>query len=221
MRDDVLANFDFLAPHYYWLECLLAGRALQRCRTAFIDETRSSRSALILGEGNGRFLCEFLKSNHQAVVVCVDASAAMLDLAKQRMVRHGLTAERVRLVQADVLSLCKRELVPANFDLIVTHFFLDCFPREQLSSLISRIAALASPDALWLLADFRVPAAGFRRARARFILRLAYAFFRVVTRLPADRLTPPDDFLKANGFQLAARRLYSAGLLHSDLWRRT
>jgi hypothetical protein len=47
-----------------------------------------------------------------------------------------------------------------------------------------------------------------------------YAFFRVVTALPARRQTPPDDLLRAHGFRLAGRREFEWGLLRADLWRR-
>src|SRR5882762_1835947 len=53
------SGFDRLAPHYYWMECVLAGRTLQRCRTAFLEQTRDATAALLIGEGNGRFLAEF------------------------------------------------------------------------------------------------------------------------------------------------------------------
>jgi len=211
-----VANFDRLAPHYYWLECLLAGRMLQRCRTAFLDQARTARSALIVGEGNGRFLRELLKVNREAVVVCVDESTTMLNLARQRV--RGFDPDRVRFVQADVLAESQwGGSPPATFDLVATHFFLDCFRPDQLRDLVAAIAARTCAEATWLLADFQVPKTGLRKRRAQLILWLAYAFFRIVTRLPAHRLTAPDSFLEANGFKLAERRLYEAGLLHSDL----
>jgi hypothetical protein len=54
-------SFDRLAPHYRWLEWVLAGRKLQRCRTAFLDEIGRADATLLVGEGNGRFLGELLK----------------------------------------------------------------------------------------------------------------------------------------------------------------
>lgn len=103
----------------------------------------------------------------------------------------------------------------------MTHFFLDCFQREELAALVSKIAASATTDARWLLADFREPDRGWRRWRGRAALALMYGFFRAATGLSASRLTPPDGFLKAGGFRLAARRLENFELPHSDLWRRT
>ena len=71
-------SFDRLAPHYRWMECVLAGSKLQRCRTAFIDNVSVARRALLLGEGNGRFLVELFRARPDIHVTCVDASSAML-----------------------------------------------------------------------------------------------------------------------------------------------
>ncbi|MGN6556040.1 MAG: class I SAM-dependent methyltransferase, partial [Verrucomicrobiota bacterium] len=76
------------------------------------------------------------------------------------------------------------------------------------------------PNASWLLADFQAPASGLARFRARLILKSMYAFFRVVTRLPANRLTPPEEFLRSHGFKLLEHRESDWGLLRSDLWKR-
>jgi hypothetical protein len=48
-----------------------------------------------------------------------------------------------------------------------------------------------------------------------------YAFFRFVTRLPARKLTPPDNYLQAAGFRLRSRQQTDWGLLHSDWWERS
>jgi len=78
-------SFDSLAAHYRWMEWLLAGRKLQRCRTAFLRRINPPREVLLLGEGNGRFLEALLQAHPQARVTCVDASAAMLERARARM----------------------------------------------------------------------------------------------------------------------------------------
>src|SRR5687768_10747406 len=91
-------SFDRLAPHYRWMEWLLAGRKLQRCRTAFIDTLPPVRQALLLGEGNGRFLRAFLLGQPGARVTCLDASARMLQAARRNVHASG----RVNFVCCDV-----------------------------------------------------------------------------------------------------------------------
>lgn len=251
-------SFDLLAPHYRWLEFVLAGNKLQRCRTAYLAEfgsrlwrgptaahtlaaaspvslaartselhPTSSLSTnhppsevnhiLLLGEGNGRFLVECRRRLKEARITCVDASASMLKSAGRRLLHSGLGTGRTEFVHADVLHWTPPR---QKFDLIVTHFFLDCFQREQLECIVAKLAAAASPQAGWWLADFRIPPRGLPRWRAAAIHHLMYGFFRVVTRLPARELTPPDDLLRAQGFVLCERRLSEWGLLHSDHWQR-
>jgi ubiquinone/menaquinone biosynthesis C-methylase UbiE len=210
-------SFDLLAPHYRWLETVLAGGKLQRCRTAFLPAIPPPQNVLLLGEGNGRCLLELLRAHPTAKFTCVDASARMLECARARLRARGLNAPAVEFIHADIL-----EWTPpaAKFDLLVTHFFLDCFRPDQLGKIVPRLAAAAAPGAHWLLADFCEPAAGPARWRARGILAGMYLFFRWATRLPAARLTPPDSFLTAQGFALRDRREFEWGLLHSDLWVR-
>ena len=62
-------SFDRLAPHYRWMEAVLAGGKLQRCRTAFLNEVKDARHALIVGDGNGRFLSALLRANPSVRVV--------------------------------------------------------------------------------------------------------------------------------------------------------
>jgi SAM-dependent methyltransferase len=211
-------NFDFLAPHYRWIEFFAAGPLLQRGRVVFLKQARDARRILILGEGNGRFLAELLRVNSAASVTVLDASARMLELARRRVQAHGLSNQRIRFVHQDI------NVWPGHserFDLVVTHFFLDGFPPEQLKNIVQKIAANTSANAHWLLADFRRPEHGWRRMRANAILQLLYCFFRLTTRLPARHLTDPQPALEANGFSLANRVIYDCGLLHSDVWVKT
>jgi hypothetical protein len=82
------------------------------------------------------------------------------------------------------------------------------------------LAESTTADAVWLLADFRVPESGWRRWRAKIMLAMLYAFFKLTTALSANWLTPPDKFLMNAGFKLVDRRFASFGLAHSDFWQR-
>jgi ubiquinone/menaquinone biosynthesis C-methylase UbiE len=150
-------------------------------------------------------------------IVCADASERMLALANERIERFGLDSNGIEFLRTDVLQWSPLMKV---FDLVVTHFFLDCFRKEQLQQIVDRIAFAALPNASWLLADFQTPIARLQRWRAKLILNAMYLFFRVAARLPARSLTSPDPYLTSNEFLLRERRVSEWGLLHSDLWQR-
>jgi ubiquinone/menaquinone biosynthesis C-methylase UbiE len=209
-------SFDRIAPHYRWMECALAGRCMQRSRTAFLDRV-APRRALLAGEGHGRFLKELLERHPQTHVTVVDASAAMLREASAAIVPKVGGCERIEFVHADLLEW---EAPFNRFDLIGTHFFFDCFAPGQIEMVASRLSNAATARAQWLLADFSEPAKGPLRWRAKTIVWALYRFFRWSARLSAVRLTSPDHWLESHGFTLKERRYFDWGMLHSDLWSR-
>jgi ubiquinone/menaquinone biosynthesis C-methylase UbiE len=210
-------GFDLLAPHYTWMEKFLAGPRLQRCRTAWIDELAGTRRLLVAGVGHGPALAAVLRRHPGLHVTCVDSSVRMLAVARLRARRAGLDLARIEFVHA---RLPEWNPPTAQFDAIATHFFLDCFPPHELAAVIATLARAATPGARWVVSDFAVPSRGPARWRARAVHALMYLFFRVTTRLPARRLTPPDALLAAHGFRLRRRITHEWGLLHADLWNR-
>lgn len=210
-------SFDILAPHYRWMEAVLAGEKLQRCRAAFLPQISRAENILLLGEGHGRALVECRRRFPSANVTCIDASQRMLVEARRRLDCHNLYDTNTQFVHADVFAW---QPPSGGYDLIVTNFFLDCFRADQLEILVKKIGASATSDANWLLADFQIPSSGFGRIRSRVIIWSMYVFFRVITRLPARRLTAPDPYLKNTGFKLHQRTDAEWGLLHSDWWKR-
>jgi ubiquinone/menaquinone biosynthesis C-methylase UbiE len=209
-------SFDILAPHYSWMEKVLAGPRLQRARTAHLDQLAGCERLLILGVGHGHFLRACAHRFPTAEIVSVDASAGMLAHAERRA-RAAPAPERLRFVHA---ALPAWRPPRGEFDAIATHFFLDCFPPDELAEVVAALAEGARPSARWLITDFAVPPRGWRRHRARAIHAAMYAFFRPVTRIRARRVTPPDDLLRTQGFTLAERRAAELGLIQSDLWIR-
>jgi ubiquinone/menaquinone biosynthesis C-methylase UbiE len=205
-------SFDTLAPHYRWMERVLAGQKLQRCRTAFLDKIPAPKRALLVGEGNGRFLTAFITQFPNCEITCLDASAKMLAEAKRFSAPHP-----IQFIDTDIHAW---KAPAATFDLIVTNFFLDCFPADQLAIIIKSLATASAPEATWLLADFNQPAQGWKRWRAQWILASMYLFFRAATKLPVKQLIAPDPFLIANGFHLVDRVHHDWELLHADHWKR-
>ena len=208
-------SFDRLARHYSWMEAVLAGRKLHECRIAFLDEARTAQRILLVGEGHGRFLAEVCRVNPAASITCVDESPEMLRVAKER-VTDGGPIENVRFEAVPILQFETAD----RFDLIATHFFLDCFEGEELERVVAKLAGLLPPGGRWIISDFHVPERGWRWLRARVVLALAYAFFRATVRLPARRLVDPSRMLAANGLRRLQRKESNYGLLYAELWGR-
>ncbi len=210
-------SFDLLAPHYRWMEALCAGGQVQRCRTALLAVIPVPQRVLVYGEGNGRFLVELCRRFPEARVTVVEASGVMIDLARERLRREGLTGAQVEFIHADALAW---QPPAAAFDLIVTCFFLDCFREDQLQKLMPVIAGAATTEAQWLIADFQIAPGGLRRVWSRVIVGFLYAFFRCVTRLPAHELVNVEPWVTAAGFTRRGRREFALGLLFCDWWGR-
>ena len=211
-------SFDAIAPWYRTLEAITFGRSLQRARLACLGKIGSPRRALVVGEGNGRFLLELVRANPALKVECIDASELMLRLARSRIQAGIATAEaRVVFLQRDLASWTPP---PRRYDLIVTHFFLDCFPRAAVEAIVAKLAASATDDAQWLVADFNIPDEGVGRLQARMWLPILYAFFRIATGIEGRDLIDPSPFLCAQNFQLRSELTFRQGMLKSQLWRR-
>lgn len=207
-------NFDPVARPYRFLEYASFGLALWHRRVAFLQETRVARRVLMAGEGDGRFLAAFLAANPEAKVDYIDASASMTALARRRSAPFG---DRVRLYTGDA----RTHPFPANhYDLIVTHFFLDCFLPVELPALIESLSAAAEPSARWLVSEFRIPLRGFAARVAGLLIGGLYRFFGAATGLRARRLPAYAPLLEASGFRQSGVRHGLGGILTSELWTR-
>jgi ubiquinone/menaquinone biosynthesis C-methylase UbiE len=209
-------NCDRLAPYYDALEHIAFGKKLERCRFAFLDYTKSSQCALLCGDGDGRFLANLLSSNPHVAVDFVDSSRKMLELADRRASSLGHKfRNRVQFYLADISDFAPR---PSGYDLVTTHFFLDCFDDSELPHLVRRIASWTTPDAQWLLSDFREADGTLPRLWTRAVIRSLYAAFRLTTRLQVTHLPNYRAALTNVGFIPRLEENSLAGLLHTSLW---
>src|SRR5690606_1435085 len=158
-----------IAPFYDGMERWLAGRALHRCRTAFLDDFGGPEQVLMVGEGHGKFLGAFRAKFPLAEITVVDGSAAMLELSKKRLADQ----RRVEFVHAMIEDWETEK----RFDLIVTNFLLDCLPAAAMERVNDRLASFAEAEAHWLIAEFHIPESGPARWRSRMIVGLLYFFF--------------------------------------------
>ena len=104
-----------------------------------------------------------------------------------------------------------------RFDLVATHFFLDCLSTKQVSELVACVRPLLTGDARWLLSEFDIPT-GILRLPAAVLVKTLYLSFRLLTGLRISRLPRYRDVLVAQGFARQQQRKLLGGLLVAELW---
>jgi len=206
------ANFDRIARPYRWLEYLSFGPLLQRTRTHWISAVSHCRSALVLGDGDGRFTAALLAANPRIHIHAVDLSPTMLSLLRSRC-----DASRITTEAADLRSWQPR--AGTSYDLITAHFFLDCLTTGEISTLANRLAPALQQEAIWLVTDFAIPHTSYGRFIATPIVQSLYAAFALLTGLGVRKLPDHDTALKRGGWQLQHAHQRAAGLLISQLWK--
>jgi spermidine synthase len=215
-RPDPEPNFDGLAAVYRWMEWLSFGPFLGRARCVFLPSMIGARRALVLGDGDGRFTQALLRTNPAVAVDAVDVSRGML----QSLLRAaGADAGRVRVKVQNAATWTPDPA--ADYDIVATHFFLDCLRNEDVLALAERVRPSLAPQAQWVVSEFAVPANSFGRWVARPVVQSLYWAFRVMTGLNMQRLPNWQAALRSAGFALVEERQWLHGLLTSQLWKVT
>lgn len=215
-------DFDRVARVYQPLERMVFGRALQRARCAFLDALPEQGKVLLLGDGDGRYLKEALRTRSRLRFLSLDSSAVMLDKSKS-----GLSTgqrERVEFVHSSVQKWldANASLRSAEFDVVVTHFFLDCFSDREVQQLAMAISPLLRPEGRWVVAEFQLPSSRWWwRWGGAGLLAVMYGFFRVASGLRARRLPDYTGALQQAGLEADSSEQFKAwnGLLTAELWR--
>lgn len=207
-------NFDRIARLYRWLEYLTLGPLLERTRNHFLPRLVECRSALVLGDGDGRFTARMMAMHPNMQVHAVDLSPVMVKLLRARVARVG-ARDRLRTTVGNAL-----EFEPdGQVDLVVTHFFLDCLTKEEVWSLTKRLKGHLVQGGLWLVSEFQVPPEGRLQRPAKLLIRGLYLAFRVLTGLRVKRVPAYRGPLVFARLVRVGERLEMGGLLTTQLWQ--
>jgi SAM-dependent methyltransferase len=210
--DAAVPNFNRLASLYRWMEYASFGPWLWWCRCAFLPQLKNCRRALVVGDGDGRFTARLLALNSTVQVDAVDGSASMLHALVRRA---GSNAGRISIQCIDAR---RWQPGPLPYDLVVTHFFLDCLTTPEVRNLAAKLQGSVTPTALWVVSEFAAPQSWFGRLVGRPIVSTLYAAFGLLTGLKVRFLPDHAAAMRAAGFVLAQQRPWLGGLLVSQLW---
>ena len=115
MRTDVcVRGYDRLAKVYWFLEWALFRGDLQRARTCLLEMLPECKRMLILGDGDGRYLREFVRAQGAANVISVDISQEQLNKDLLVAEREGL---KLLTIKADISDLS--DFKNSTFDLVI------------------------------------------------------------------------------------------------------
>jgi ubiquinone/menaquinone biosynthesis C-methylase UbiE len=202
-------NCDRIARWYRWLEYAAFGSALQRRREAFLPDVSKASRVLVLGDGDGRGLRALLNAAPGACIDYVDLSARMLRLARARV-----GSVHVTFHHANALDFVSQQAKARHsFDLVVTHFFLDCLQGEQMEQFLSDVDRITHRGTRWVVSEFRDESTW-----SRTLIQVLYSFFRLSTGLQTRRLVDHHPYFLRAGFQPLKSERALGGLLISELW---
>jgi len=201
-------TFDPVAPFYDSLAALAFGRSLVRAQEWGIAQVRSGCRVLILGGGSGVTLPSLLACTPTQVVY-VEASAAMLLLAQQR-VPPGAPVTFLLGTEADVPN-------HESFDYILLPFVLDLYPAVALESgMLPALLRILRPTGQLIVTDFARPVTYWQRAYMWLMLR----FFRITTGIPARHWTNWPAALTTLGLVEQRGQSFRRGQVRSGCWAR-
>ncbi|MBU62618.1 MAG: hypothetical protein CMI26_08960 [Opitutae bacterium] len=207
-------SFCRFARSYSILEKFVFKDTLEKARFACLDSISEAKKILLLGEGDGRFLEKLTSINKNCQITVLDASPIMLGLAKEKV---PVTFQgKIHFCEEDVTIF---PFACEAFDVVVSHFFLDCFTEETLTALLKNISSTLHPGGKWLIADFVEPSLDTIRSINQFIsLRILYVFFRLICGIEAHKVVSPNKMLKAHGLHESHCISFSKGLLKSLIY---
>lgn len=207
-------NFDRVGHLYRWAEWLLMGPLLSRTRRWFVPQLADRTQALVIGDGDGRFLAHLMSVHKTLRAEAVDISAQMLRLLRAR-VRSAGAESRLETAQVSALQMTLRP----ETDLVITHFVLDCLTPIQVEALAQQMATHLRRGTVWVVSDFAIPQSKWLRLPAALFIRTLYAAFWALTGLTVSRLPDIAGALAAAGFVRIERKEFVGGLLYTELWR--
>lgn len=202
-----LNAFDRIAPVYDWLSGLVFGDALDQSQLTFLGPICNGSDVLMIGGGTGKALETLLSRTEGCKVWYVEASSEMIARTRQRI---GARSSNVIFIHGNEDSIPAH----AQFDVVITGFFLDLFPEEKVAVLARKIGHHLREDGSWLITDF----VGRRKWWHRLLLWGMYKFFTLTCGIEGRRLPGWEYEVGRNGFTEKHARLYFGHFIKSSVW---
>jgi tRNA (cmo5U34)-methyltransferase len=206
----VINGFNPVAKYYDLLKRLVFGSAIYASQMKYLQRLPTSGNILILGGGSGEILKPTLELKPRCIIWYVEASSEMLSIAKRRV-----SAE----LQSSIHFIHgTEEALPADiaFNGIVTHFFLDLFPKEVLLPLCKELSGKLTENGVWIVADFIDAGRWWQRV----LLKAMYSFFVAVCEIDARTLPSWEQQIEAVGLRQGEFSYFYSGFIKSAVYEK-
>lgn len=201
-------DFSRLSKLYDLLGLLVFQGSLHKSQIYFLEKLPEAENVLILGGGTGKFLADLVKSGKAKKITYVDISPGMIARAEAK----------VEKLNACVEFICGgADSIPAGrYDLICTHYFLDCFDETELKELSGLLKSHLTENGVWHFTDFYLDekASFFRTGLLSFL----YFFFRLTCGLKVKELADFRKIFSEAGLKLKEEEFFRKGLLRTALY---
>ncbi len=208
-----MANVDYsrVAKAYRWLEVLVFSSTLQKARLSHLEalvqklSEVKSPSIAVVGDGDGRFLAELLRSQLDFKIDYIDCSPGMLQIARERVGDDPRVSWRCE----------KFDGMQNAYDAITCHFVLDGFEPESRKRFVASIAASLKTNGILLVSDFDSKA---HRGAAALVLCMQW-FFHSCAGVPIVEVSKPDPLLIAHEMTKLGEMNCWKGAIFSQIWK--
>lgn len=193
-------NFDKIAKYYDVLSALVFGKSIERSQNVFNNEILNGTKILIIGGGTGKFLQTLVTTRSDLDIVYLESSEKMLQLAFRRL-------EKVNHKCKIMFKIGNENTIEENekFDIIVTHFILDLYQKEELVELMNKLYQHLRHKGFWIFSDFKYQSSFINWKY--ILLKTMYLFFNKMAKVQAKRLENFDLFFQ----NLNMRKIRSEG----------
>ncbi|MEM9159905.1 MAG: class I SAM-dependent methyltransferase [Verrucomicrobiota bacterium] len=197
-------SFDSIAHPYQKLEYFFFGDLLERVRAHHLPSiSPQSQTALLIGDGDGRFAESLLQTLPHLQIDSIDSSSTMLEIARKRL-------DNPPSFQPIFANALTHSYPDSQYDLIALNFVVDCFTQEQFDFLKPKLQATLKPNGQLLYSDFAYTQSRFRNLLIQTLYLLFFGATALETRaLPQTRWR--------SDFTVQAAKTWLNGALTSQL----
>ena len=172
-------NYDRLAPFYDMISHIVYRDALIMAQRSVLRFIKDEDKILIVGGGTGKILEEIERTNKKNITVTyLEASAKMIELAQKR--KYSFPVQYV-------CAYAENAVLETQFDVIITPFFFDNFPKEKCLQLLEKLDKNLILGGSFFYIDFRLTEQNSKIWK-KMLLNTMYFFFKVITRIETNQL---------------------------------